>query len=145
MWSRNWSAAHRCTTSCRFEASEAIPFPGADSIFSSRCGAISGRLRQPLAPRSPRPKCLGSLRGPDSAGSAGVPARRGAPAAPTPRFLPRFEEFKGLQGGKFPFGFAEGGIRRDRAALRPGEARRRCGGRRRRFLETLALGKLGHD
>src|SRR5271163_3279808 len=34
-----------CTTSCGFEASETIPIPGADSIFSSRCGAISGRLR----------------------------------------------------------------------------------------------------
>ena len=32
------------TRSCRFEASEPIPFPGADSIFSSCCGAISGRL-----------------------------------------------------------------------------------------------------
>ena len=38
-------SARPCTISCRFEASEPIPFPGADSIFSSRCGAISGRLR----------------------------------------------------------------------------------------------------
>jgi hypothetical protein len=28
-----------------FEVSEPIPFSGADSIFSSGCGAISGRLR----------------------------------------------------------------------------------------------------
>jgi hypothetical protein len=37
----------RRTRCCGSEASEAIPFPGADSIFSSRCGAISGRLRPP--------------------------------------------------------------------------------------------------
>ena len=35
----------RSTTSCRFEASEPIPFQGANSIFSTCCGAISGRLR----------------------------------------------------------------------------------------------------
>ena len=34
-----------CTRFSGFEASETIPIPGADSIFSSRCGAISGRLR----------------------------------------------------------------------------------------------------
>ena len=34
----------RRTRCCGSEASEVIPFPGADSIFSSRCGAISGRL-----------------------------------------------------------------------------------------------------
>jgi hypothetical protein len=34
-----------CTRYCRFEASEPIPFPGPDTIFSSRCGAISRRLR----------------------------------------------------------------------------------------------------
>jgi hypothetical protein len=39
------SASRRCTRSCRFEGSEPLPFPGADSIFSSRCGAISRRLR----------------------------------------------------------------------------------------------------
>ena len=39
------SAARPYTRSCRFEASEPLPFPGPDSIFSSRCGAISGRLR----------------------------------------------------------------------------------------------------
>src|SRR5271169_2532835 len=38
-----------CTTFCGFEASETIPIPGADSIFSSRCGAISGRLRFAVA------------------------------------------------------------------------------------------------
>jgi hypothetical protein len=37
------SAARPCTRYCGFEASEPIPFSGADSIFSSRCGAISGR------------------------------------------------------------------------------------------------------
>ena len=39
------SAARPCTISCGYEAPEPIPFPGADLIFSSRCGAISGRLR----------------------------------------------------------------------------------------------------
>jgi hypothetical protein len=43
--SRGRSAARRCTRSSGFEASETLPFPGPDSIFSSRCGAISGRLR----------------------------------------------------------------------------------------------------
>ena len=45
------SAARRCTRSSGFDASEAIPFPGVDSIFSSRCGAISGRLHLPSASR----------------------------------------------------------------------------------------------
>ena len=44
-------AARPCTTSCGFEASETIPFPDPDSIFSSGCGAISGQLRPPLAMR----------------------------------------------------------------------------------------------
>jgi hypothetical protein len=42
---RAGSAARPCTISCRSETSETIPFPGADSIFSSGCGAISRRLR----------------------------------------------------------------------------------------------------
>ena len=37
------SAARPCTRSCGFDASETIPFPGADSIFSRGCGAISRR------------------------------------------------------------------------------------------------------
>jgi len=36
------------------EASEPIPFPGADSIFSSRCGAISGRRRFAVSDETPR-------------------------------------------------------------------------------------------
>src|SRR5271170_5608813 len=44
----------RCTRSCGSEAPEAIPFPGADSIFSSRCGAISGRLRFAVSDETPR-------------------------------------------------------------------------------------------
>jgi hypothetical protein len=43
--SRARSAARPRTTSCGFESSEPLPFPGPDSIFSSLCGAISGRLR----------------------------------------------------------------------------------------------------
>jgi hypothetical protein len=46
----------RRTRSCGSEASEPIPFPGADSIFSSRCGAISRRLpfrRRALSRRDP--------------------------------------------------------------------------------------------
>jgi hypothetical protein len=45
------------TTSCGLEPSETIPFSGADSILSIRCGAISGRLGlavSPLAPQSRR-------------------------------------------------------------------------------------------
>ena len=54
--SRARPAARPCTTSCGFESSGTIPFPGADSIFSSLCGAISGRLpfcRQVLSRRDP--------------------------------------------------------------------------------------------
>jgi hypothetical protein len=50
--SRAGSAARPYTTSCRFQAFETIPFPGADSIFSSGCGAISAisrRLRVALS------------------------------------------------------------------------------------------------
>ena len=57
------SAARPRTRSCGFEASETIPFPGADSIFSSRCGAISGRPR-----------------------FAVTPSRAAIPATETPRF-----------------------------------------------------------
>ena len=57
------SAARPHTRSCGFEASETIPFPGADSIFSSRCGAISRRLR-----------------------FAVTPSRAAIPATKTPRF-----------------------------------------------------------
>jgi hypothetical protein len=39
----------RNPTSCGFEDCETIPFPGADSIFSICCGAISGRLRIAVA------------------------------------------------------------------------------------------------
>jgi hypothetical protein len=40
----------------------ALPFPGADSIFSSRCGAISGRLHFAVTPSRAAipPKRLGS-------------------------------------------------------------------------------------
>ena len=54
--------ARPSTTSCGFAASGTIPFPSANSIFSTCCGAISGRLRfcslGPLAPRFRRPKRL---------------------------------------------------------------------------------------
>ncbi len=46
------SAARPCTRCCGFQASEPIPFPGADSIFSSRCGAISGRPRLAVSARN---------------------------------------------------------------------------------------------
>ena len=46
------SAARPCTRCCGFEASETIPFPGADLIFSSRCGAISGRPRFAVSARN---------------------------------------------------------------------------------------------
>jgi hypothetical protein len=58
--SRARPAARPCTRSCGFESSGAIPFPGADSIFSDLCGAISGRhfratpfCRQVLSRRDP--------------------------------------------------------------------------------------------
>ena len=44
------SAARPSTTSCVFDASEALPFPGADSIFSRHCGAISRRLHFVVRP-----------------------------------------------------------------------------------------------
>jgi len=57
--SRTRSAVRLCTISCRFEASQTLPFRGADSIFSSHCGAISGPFcRQPLAPQFRRTKRL---------------------------------------------------------------------------------------
>jgi hypothetical protein len=61
--SRAPSAARPRTRSCRFEASEAIPFPGGDSIFSSRCGAISGRLlfAVSLSRRDPGDRGLGVM------------------------------------------------------------------------------------
>ena len=78
--SRARSAARPCTTSCGFEASEPIPFPGADSIFSSRCGAISGRLRFAVRPSR---GAIPARETPGLARSRGAPARRGA-AAPLP-------------------------------------------------------------
>ena len=52
--SRARSAVRRRTRSSGFEVYEPIPFPGADSIFSSRCGAISGRLRFAVSDETPR-------------------------------------------------------------------------------------------
>ena len=46
------SAARPCTRCCGFQASEVLPFPGADLIFSSRCGAISGRPRFAVSARN---------------------------------------------------------------------------------------------
>jgi hypothetical protein len=43
-----------CTTSRGSGASGALPFPGADSIFSSLCGAICGRLRAAMRASSHR-------------------------------------------------------------------------------------------
>ena len=72
------SAARPCTTSCGFEASDPIPFPGPDSIFSSRCGAISGRLRSAVSrsraiPATATPRFKGSTIG--SAVSVGTAER----------------------------------------------------------------------
>jgi hypothetical protein len=69
------SAARPCTRYCGFEASETIPFPGADSIFSIGCGAISGRLRfdrgcglsgRSASGRRPEAASLASLRRPSA-------------------------------------------------------------------------------
>jgi len=48
--SRALSATRLCTRSCGLKASKTIPFPGANSIFSSRCGAIYGRVRFAVMP-----------------------------------------------------------------------------------------------
>jgi hypothetical protein len=77
------SAARLWTTSCGFEASEPIPFPGADSIFSSPCGAISGQTR-------------------DRSGECGG---RAFPAA---RFLPRFLNFQSFARRKISPSFIGG-------------------------------------
>ena len=44
------AAAQAWTRYWRFEAVEVMPFPGAESIFSVLCGAISGRLRFAVRP-----------------------------------------------------------------------------------------------
>jgi hypothetical protein len=72
------SAARPRTRCCGFEASETIPFPGADSIFSSRCDAISGRLgsavsRSRAIPATATPLFKGSTIG--SAVSVGTAER----------------------------------------------------------------------
>ena len=128
MRSRGWSAAHPCTTSCRFEASEPIPFPGADLIFSSRCGAISGRLRLPSASRAAKPatetprfkrSTIGSAVFSGSRAGSRTPRSRAAPPArcafllgegrfanpverarAKSRFFPRFVSFQGFAGRK---------------------------------------------
>jgi len=69
--SRARPAARPRTRCCGFEASEAIPFAGADSILSSGCGAISGRLR--FAVQSSR----ASIARPKRAGSKDCRAARG--------------------------------------------------------------------
>ena len=92
------------TTSCGFEASEPIPFPGADSIFSSPCGAISGQARD----RS------GECRG------------RGAPAA---RFFPRFLSFQSFERRKISPLVHRRRIRQSPTKL----VRRRCARRRGRL------------
>jgi hypothetical protein len=70
------------TRYCGFEASEPIPFPGADSIFSSRCGAISGR------PRDRSGECRGE--------------------APAARFFARFLRFQRLaRRENFPLYFGD--------------------------------------
>jgi hypothetical protein len=54
------SAARPNTRCSGLEASETIPFPGPDSIFSSRCGAISGQVRPSLTmrPVSEQARCF---------------------------------------------------------------------------------------
>jgi hypothetical protein len=58
---RSAGSAARPNTRCSgLEASETIPFSGPDSIFSSRCGAISGQLRPSLTmrPVSEQARCF---------------------------------------------------------------------------------------
>jgi hypothetical protein len=68
--------SHRCTISCGPGASGAIPFPGADSIFSSLCGAICGRLR--LGDVGPSHGAISS----GASGATGRPHRRSAATKP---------------------------------------------------------------
>ena len=102
-------------TSWGSRAAEAIPFPGANSTFSSRCGAISGRA--PSRPAQTHRKGRWSRLGPRAARSTlsipfqGLPILvffpsnrfRVLPAAlPNPsfsfHFLPRIEPFQALAG-----------------------------------------------
>ena len=78
------SAARPCTRCCGFQASELLPFPGADSIFSSRCGAISGRprLAVSLSRRDPGDRALGVTQLPEPRqATAPVLAPRGSARA----------------------------------------------------------------
>ena len=91
------SAARPCTRCCGFQASELLPFPGADSIFSSRCGAISGRPRLAVSARN-----LSTGLGPTSE------ARKKA-KAPQPlirRLAARRDARRGLAGGRRRFWMA---------------------------------------
>src|SRR5277367_5589527 len=108
--SRARSAARPCTTSCGFETSEPIPFPGAESIFSSRCGAISGRLR-PFAVRHSRaairrPKRLGS-RDDDRLGDLRRDGRAGTNIEQLRNSGKKFVEWLGTQLRQIRFPFHE--------------------------------------
>jgi hypothetical protein len=86
------------TRSCRFEASEPIPFSGAGSIFSRRCGAICGRLATRLSRLSRRDlgdRTLFGSRDRRSARRQPSPRRRRR-NRPRSRFLPHFVTFQGL-------------------------------------------------
>ncbi len=119
------------TRACRFEASEPIRFPRRNSIFSSGYGAISGPA---LAPRSRRPKSLGSI---DRCQSRRAPSgRRWNDAGARTKISAFRAVFNALQAGKFPrprvrrqrrdgrrTGFGDGDRLRPRElALRLGEA-----------------------
>jgi hypothetical protein len=92
--SRARSAVRPSTTSCGFEASEPLPFPGPDSIFSSLCGAISRRIAVSLScaiPATEAPRFKRSTIG--SAASAGT-AERGQSRSRSFRlcFMTRFAQ-----------------------------------------------------
>ena len=83
------SAARPCR-SCRFEASEPIPFPGANLIFSRRCGPFAGDSVGPLRaiPATATPRFERS-----TIGSAAASSERNRPGS---RFLPHFVTFQGF-------------------------------------------------
>ncbi len=115
-----WVSRARYTRYCGFEASETLPFPGADLIFSSRCGAISGRLRFAVRPS----------RAAIPASEARAFGRPVEPARAKSRFLPHFVSFQGFARRKISLSVAApiscsarpARLRRERRCLPPSRA-----------------------
>jgi hypothetical protein len=82
-----------------FWVSGAIPFPGADSIFSSRCGAISGRLR--FLP-SGHPRAAIPAKETPQPGEIAEGLRRGEAGGAAACLAARRNASDGFGGGRFP-------------------------------------------